>query len=512
MSAQLAQSLLEGKGIDHSREDPRLIETHVSWLVLLGEYAYKIKKPVNLGFLDFTTLEKRRYFCEEEVRLNQRTAPDIYLDVIPFSGSETNPFPDDATAPFEYAVRMRRFDDSQLLSNVIAGGGVDEFVIHRLAESIASFHLSIGNREAPPAFATPVRVREPSDQNFEQIRPLLVDRTERRLVAELESWASTQHTLRQWDFRFRHDHGFVRECHGDLHLANIFYDGIRCTLFDCVEFNEAFRWTDVACDIAFTIMDLESKGSPELAHLLLNEYLQYTGDYGCLSVLDYYLVYRAMVRAKVAAIRADQDPGHAASLHNESRHYLSLARRYTETRPVSLVLMSGLSGSGKTTVARKLAAQTGAIHIRSDVERKRIFGLSPLESSRRADTDIYTDAANELTFSELESLARLLISRGLGVIIDATFIERDLRERFEAIAVEMGIPWRIVNCTASEDVIRKRLATRVSDASEAGFEQFLDQRRRFDAFTAIEMDQKVDVNTGQDDWIGAIMDQWQDVF
>jgi aminoglycoside phosphotransferase family enzyme len=508
MSAQLAQSLLEGKGVEHSLEDPRLIETHVSWLILLGEYAYKIKKPLDLGFLDFTTLEKRQYFCYQEVRLNRRTAPEIYLGVIPISGDDTSPRPGDDSAPFEYAVRMKRFDDSQLLNNIAAKDGLDEQIIRRLAESISAFHLSIRRREVPPAFATPVRVREPSDQNFEQTRPLLMDRDERRLIAELESWADTQHTLRQWDFQFRHDHGFVRECHGDLHLANIFFDQNRCTLFDCIEFNESFRWTDVACDIAFTIMDLESSGHPVFAHLLLNEYLQHTGDYGCLSVLDYYLVYRAMVRAKVAAIRADQDPGHAARLHEECRQYLSLARSYTESNPVSLTLMSGLSGSGKTTVARQLASRGGAIHIRSDVERKRIFGLSPMESSRGSDIDIYSEAADALTFGELESLARMLISRGFSVIADATFIKRDLRERFEAVASEMGVPWKIVSCGAPEWVVRERLANRAGDASEAGFQQFLAQKDQIEAFTALEMDQKVDVNTGQDGWIEVIMGKW----
>lgn len=495
MSEQLARAMLEGKGLDHTVDNAELIETHISWLVLIGDYAYKLKKPVDLGFLDFSTLDKRRRCCEEEVRLNRRTAPDIYLDVVAISGTEDAPRVGDDTSPFEYAVRMARFDDSAILDKVAEAGELDEAIIHALATAIGEFHSAIGTGDADRRFATPELVRKPSDANFAVLDDLDKAPGDHTLLDRLRDWSNTAFEARRNDFGYRHDHGFIRECHGDLHLANIFYVDGKCTLFDCIDFNEELRWIDVASDVAFTIMDIESFGEPRLAHLLLNEYLQRTGDYGSLAVLPYYLVYRALVRAKVAAIRARQDADHESDFHDDVARYLALANKFIQPTRAFLVLTSGLSGSGKTTVARQLASAMGAIHLRSDVERKRLFDLGIEESSHARGIDIYTPQANTRTFARLERLAFEVLGHGYPVIVDATFIEHDLRQRFERLADKHNVPWAIVECTAAEDVAKERLANRRGDASEAGFAQFQAQRERFEAFDGNERERRFQLDT-----------------
>lgn len=495
MSEQLAQAMLEGKGLDHGIDDAALIETHISWLVLVGDFAYKLKKPVDLGFLDFSTLEKRKHCCEEEVRLNRRTAPDIYLDVVAISGTEDAPRVGDASAPFEYAVRMARFDDSTILDKVAEAGKLNEPIVHALAVAIGEFHSSIATGDVDPRFGAPETVRKPSDANFKVLEELDKAPKDHELLGGLRDWSNEAFEARREAFAYRHDHGFIRECHGDLHLGNIFCIDGKCTLFDCIDFNEELRRIDVASDIGFTIMDVESFGEPRLAHLLVNEYLQRTGDYGALAVLPYYLVYRALVRAKVSAIRARQDDDHAALHHEDVIRYLELADKFTRPARRSLVMTSGLSGSGKTTVARYVASIMGAIHLRSDVERKRLFGLGLEESSHARGMDIYTKDANVRTFGRLERLAYEVLDNGYPVVVDATFIERDLRRRFERLARKCNVPWAIVECTAPENTVKQRLANRHGDASEAGFEQFLAQRERFEAFDEDERGRQIAIDT-----------------
>lgn len=505
-SEQLARSMLSGLGLDHPATDPGLIETHISWIVLAADYAYKIKKPVNLGFLDFSTLERRKFYCEEELRLNRRTAPGIYLDVLPVSGSADKPRVGDGNAPFEYLVRMHRFDNDQLLDRLARQGSLDNKAIFALADTIATFHRTIGNTEPPATLGTPAQVHGLIMDNFTSLESSL-PRAEHDRIQALKQWAESTWASRRSHMAARLNGGHVRECHGDMHLANIIYDGAACTLFDCIEFNDALRWSDTAADIAFTIMDIEHFGLPELAHLLLNEYLQRSGDFDAVPLMDYYLAYRALVRAKVSAIRADQPDSDSEAQLEECRHYLSLAEAYTSIRPPGLVLMSGLSGTGKTTIARQIASTLGAIHLRSDVERKRLFGLDMHASSRAQNLDIYTSPANDMTFERLSELARECILAGYPVVLDATFIEADLRCRFERLAAELGIPWHIVECTTDASVARQRLEQRRGDASEATIDQYLAQSSQREAFSAREREHLSSLDTANQSAIASLLQE-----
>ncbi|MCB1693884.1 MAG: AAA family ATPase [Pseudomonadales bacterium] len=479
MSEKLVRTL-------EARLDAKLVETHISWLLLAGDLVYKFKKPVDLGFLDFSTLTKRRHACEEEIRLNRRTAPDIYRDVIAISGTEDDPVVDDARAPIEYAVRMNRFDDSRLLDNLARKGDFSTTLATAVAESVAAFHDAIRTGTPPAGYGSVDAVAGPARDNFADIGKLDHVPEDQDTLAALQAWTERAITDLSVMFSARRHEGYVRECHGDLHLGNLYQQGEKVVLFDCIEFNPALRWIDVAADIAFVLMDLMDHDLETHAHLLLNEYLAKTGDYGCLPVLDFYLVYRAMVRAKVSAIRARQDKTHGAALHKQATHYMQLASRITAPREPAMILMCGLSGTGKTTVARTLAQGIGAIHLRSDVERKRLYGLGPNDSSHRHGLDIYSPLANERTFAHLQSLALVAIESRRPVIVDATFIELDLRRRFTHMAERLGVPWTIVECTATQEEVGRRLAARTGDASEAGMAQYIAQREKFEPFDESE--------------------------
>ena len=288
-------------------EAVEVVETHISWVLLAGDYAYKIKKAVNLGFLDFSTLEKRRFYCAEELRLNRRLAPDLYLEVVPIAGSADHPVLNGPGPAIEYAVKMRRFPQACLLDQVLLRGELTPETIDAIARRIADFHgrTAIADNESP--FGTPERAHLPVAENFAQIRPRLRDNEDLIRLDELERWSEREYQARFNALAARKARGLIRECHGDLHLGNMALLDGEAVPFDCIEFSDNLRWIDVISEAAFLAMDLQDRGRPDLARRFLNAYLEQTGDYEGLEVLRYYLVYRAMVRAKVACIRAGQD-------------------------------------------------------------------------------------------------------------------------------------------------------------------------------------------------------------
>jgi aminoglycoside phosphotransferase family enzyme/adenylate kinase family enzyme len=448
-------------------------ETHISWVLLAGDRAWKLKKAVNFGFLDFSTLAKRKYACEEELRLNSRFAPEIYLDVIHIGGTASKPVFNGKTAAIEYAVCMLRFDERGLLSNLADGQQLDQAHIDAMAQQIANIHQHAPPAEPDSLWGKPDRVHHWLSETLIHIKRLIkspeipqatnVDQLCTRLYAQLRSI-----------LKARNESGFIRECHGDLHLGNMVWIESKLVPFDCIEFNPGLRWIDVISEAAFVMMDLDNRHYPAFAWRFINRYLSITGDYASLKVLRYYIVYRALVRAKVALLQhneAETLQTKKTQLYAQYIAYADLAERWlTQSRPV-LILMHGLSASGKSTIAVKLAEEHGCIHLRSDVERKRLHELDPMaDSVSGTNSGIYTASASNKTYLRLSDLATIALNSGYPVIIDAAFLERKRRNHFQQLAIESACPFLIVHCEASRDILEARIiarAQRGDDPSEA---------------------------------------------
>ena len=464
--AALSRPAVFGPGCTHVER----LETHISYVLLTGQHAYKIKKPVALGFLDFTTLAARRFFCEEELRLNRRLAPALYLDVVPITGSVDAPVLGGDGPALEYAVKMREFPQDALASRILARHELSPADIDALAARVAAFHGASGVAPRDGMLGSPDEILRVARQNFAQIRPHLTTAEERDELEELRAWTEREHAARRDAFLRRRKEGFIRECHGDLHLNNIARLDGELIIFDCIEFSESMRWIDVMSEVAFTVMDLHYRGRADLARRFLNAYLERTGGYAGVAVLRFYLVYRALVRAKIARLRAAQLRAGAGrlALLAEYRAHMTLARLFARSTRPALVVTHGLAGSGKTTLAQALLETIGALRIRSDVERKRLHGLWALErGSNGIEHGLYTAGATEATYRELAALAREVVGAGLVAIIDATFLKRWQREQFRHLAAELGVAFVIIDFRARDATLRERVAQRAAAASDA---------------------------------------------
>ncbi len=489
---------------DHPSQAISVLETHISWVLLTGSYAYKIKKPVNFRFADFSTLERRRFYCREELRLNRRFAPDLYVDVVSITGSIQQPRLDGTGEPIEYGVKMREFPQDAVLSNVAARGELTEHDADQLASVIADMHSQLPPAALAAPFGQPEQIQYWSQENFADIRFWLKDADDMRAFSALQCWMEDDFACRRQQFKSRKDQGFIRECHGDLHLGNlVFLEGRRIVPFDCIEFNEQLRWIDVMSEVAFTVMDFRDRGYPTLACRLLNRYLERSGDYAGLGVLRYYLVYRALVRAKVAILRMGEagcSAQQTAAIWRDFHGYLKLALSFSQERRRGVVITHGVSGSGKSTVAAALAEALGAILIRSDVERKRLYGLRAGVRTRAGlGTGIYSPQATRLTYERLGLLAASASDFLWPVIIDATFLLRAERDRLRQLAVGLRLPFLILDCRASESMLRRRVASRDQEAesiSEADTEVLTEQLRNQQPLDEDERNHCISVNTG----------------
>jgi len=505
-SDRLLAALRDPACYPHQSGPVELVETHISWVFLAGDYAYKVKKPVNLGFLDFSTLQARRFYCEEELRLNRRTAPGLYLDVVAVGDSPAGPRVGGAGKTLEYALKMQRFPQEALADSVARRGELRAVQVDAIAAAIAAFHASIPVAPKESGHGSPEHVVSPALENFEQLGKLLADPAEMARLGKLRDWTRGESARLRELFAARKHGGFVRECHGDLHLGNIvFLDG-RPMPFDCIEFNAELRWIDVMNEVAFLAMDLREHGLDGAAWRFLNAYLETAGDYAGVRVLGYYLVYRALVRAKIACIRARQPEAIAGAQGRARREYgdyLALAGSLAVFARPALVLMHGLAGSGKTTIAQAMLERIGAIRVRSDVERKRLHGLAAqARTHARPYGGIYAPASTRLTYERLKQAARDIVESGHCVVVDAAFLWRAEREQFRALARELGAPFLIASCRASEGALRSRLARReaaMSDASEAGVAVLENQLATQEPLGADELAQAVSIDSEWDE-------------
>lgn len=460
----------------------QVVETHISWVFLTGRFAYKLKKPVDLGFLDFSTLERRHHCCLEEVRLNRRLCPDLYLDVLPVTVTGDSFIVGGSGPAVDYVVRMVQFDRSFELDRLLSTNTLQESRISEIASIVADFHQSAMPAAVSTPYGTPEVLLVPMLENLDLTAELMHTKEESTAIQEIRTWTTEKHHQLEPAFRQRKADGFVRECHGDLHTGNMVIWNDRVTIFDCIEFNPNLSVIDVISDAAFLFMDLQHAGRSDLAWRFLNCYLFETGDYAGLRLLRLYCTYRAMVRAKVTAIRLTQetDTEQRNKVLEEHRSYLSLALGYVRPDLPQLLIMHGVSGTGKSYLATRLASAGGFTHLRSDIERKRLFGIPPLGSSRPSGIDIYTREASERTYQVLLAATQAALSGGWSVIVDATFLRKRQRQPFIELAARLGCRCAVLSLLAPSETLRERISARLisgADPSEANIEVLEEQLR-----------------------------------
>ncbi len=502
LATTLVEQLMLPAAFDYPVKSVERIETHISWVILTDRYAYKIKKPLLLDFLDFSELERRHYYCDEELRLNRPWASDIYLDVVAITDDGGKPRFGGSGPAIEYAVRMRRFDQDMRLDHQLALGQLSVDDVRNLGTAVATRHMA-----APVVSSTfRQRVLEMTNQQMRDNFAALDGHAEPKAMSSLREW--TEHELRAAAgfLEQRFDNGFTRDCHGDLHLANLVRmpDGIRA--FDCIEFNADLRRIDVFCDIAFLLMDLVAKDRSDLAAHFLNRYLEHCGDYAGVALLDMYFVYRCLVRAKVAAISSQECDAEKERLRHiaEADRYCRIALQQTRKAAPTLVIMFGLSGSGKTWVSERLMAALPAIRLRSDVERKRLFGLSETADSKSdINKGMYAEHSSRDVYEHLLRLAKTILTARHHVILDATFLHAAERNLALTMADSCGFAAVIVAVHAPISLMQERLQERAHDAvdaSEAGHDVLEQQRSVAQALTAAELERTIEFeNVGQPD-------------
>lgn len=485
--SRLIKALRAARCYPHAVTEVRVVETHISWLLLTGEYAYKIKKPVDLGFLDFSTLDKRRHFCQEELRLNRRFSPELYVSVAPIVGSVDEPQMGGGGQPFEYAVQMRQFDPEGRLDRVLQAGDLSAAHVDQLAVAIHAAHATADVDRDRTAFGSADVVAARVADNLRIAREHLPEASRATLDA-LAAWHGAAAERLRSVFDARKASGFVRECHGDLHLENMVLIGGETRLFDCLEFNDELRWIDVMSDLAFAAMDLDDRGRGDLGRRLVNRYLELSVDYGGLAVLPYYQIYRALVRAAVAGIRAEQEtkPEDQRRWHEQAAGYLRLAEGYTRPARPILILTHGVSGVGKSTVTEALVERLGAVRLRSDLVRRELIDhgadidatntpshsafpascdsggfISRAESNERSRAERYSAASRRRVYERMAEVARTTLRAGYSVLADATFLRRADRELFRRLADEERVPLALLRCSASRETVEKRVRERM---------------------------------------------------
>ncbi len=493
---------------DHPVTNIQLIETHISWVILTGDFAYKIKKPVDFGFLNFSTLEKRHYFCQQELDLNRKLAPEIYLDVVAISGTLNEPRLSGSSTVFEYAVKMKQFPQSAQLDNMLAAAELKLEHMDAIAHMTAYFHQSTDIANEAMDYGNKETLYQPVEENFKQINEHLVselhtDKQYADKLTVLSQWSRSELAKQQAVFAQRKADGFIRQCHGDMHLRNLVWLDNKPVAFDCIEFNDKLSWIDVISEIAFLIMDLQHRQQHQLANRFLNCYLEVTGDYAGLSVLPFYLCYRALVRAKVNALRVEQKnitdkekQQTDTEFMAEFESYLELASSYIKHSTPKLIITRGLSASGKSTVSQQLVDTTGMLRIRSDVERKRLFELSlTTGAANNIDSGIYSTQASLQTYKKLAELASNIINAGYSVIVDAAFLNYEQRQLFQQLASRLGVSYIILEITAPAEILRQRIKKRIHDVSDADLTVLEHQLTHWQDLQKDEVNSAVSVNT-----------------
>ena len=495
----LIQQMLQPEFYPHPVNSPiQLCQTHISYIFLTGDFAYKIKKSVNLDFLDYSTLEKRHYFCQQELQMNRKLAPQIYLEVLPIVQTANQfIFGDSSDQIVEYALKMRQFPQADLLIHRFKQDKLSLPQMEELGKVVADFHLNAPTNPEILEYGQIDKVRHSIDQNFEQTKKYIGVLQTQKQYEETKQFNQYFFAERQGLFSQRIQNQWIRECHGDLHLKNICIFADKITLFDRIEFNQEFRYVDVMYDVAFLVMDLEARGRIDLSYQFLNTYIEMTGDWEGLQILPFYLSRQAYVRAKVNSILLDEatiSDEDKTEIIQDAKHYYQLAWQYTQRHSGGLIMMSGLSGSGKSTIARKLSQKIGAIQIRTDAVRKHLGGIPLYETGG---DKLYTSEMTQKTYHRLLELGILLVKAGFWVILDGKYDQIKLRKTVIESCNNQNIPLHILDCFAPSEVLRSRLQNRQGDITDATVDLLASQQQSAEPITSEEQPYVTTINTTQ---------------
>lgn len=482
-------------------------QTHISAVFMAGPFAYKVKKPVALGFLDFSTPARRRHFCEEEVRLNRRLAPHVYLGVVPIVEAGGRLRVGGDGEPVEWAVKMVRLPEGSSLLDRVRWGEVTAADMHRLARFLADFHRTAAAGPHVAAFGKFEVVAGNARENFAQAEPHVGTTLSRPVFDRLRALTEALLDRLKPVIDGRAARGVPRDTHGDLHLDHVYVNDAVFAI-DCIEFNERFRYADPVADLAFLVMDLKLHRRPDLAAELVGEYFRAAGDSEGELLLPFYTAYRAAVRGKVEGFKSGEpevpDAEKAVAARRAKAHWLlALGELEEPARRPALVLVGGLPGTGKSTLARGLAEAAGFDVIRSDVVRKELAGVDP---TARGASELYSPARTDLTYAECLRRAEQLLLDGRRVIVDATFREGARRRAFADLGRRLAVPVVVFICEASPDAVRERLAARTGDASDADRRVYEQLRREWEPPTSDTSPHTVAVGTdpGSDPLAAAI--------
>ena len=475
----------------------RLITTHISWVFITDHDVWKLKRPVDYGFVDYTTLARRRHFCHEEVRVNSRLAPGVYLDVVPVRLDQGRHSFTSSGTVVDYAVRMRRLAETANAESLLRHGQLTHDHLARLAARLAAFYAT---SPATARLGSLDILRANVEENFDQVRTFVGRFVESKTFEAVRAWQLGWLERKATLFEARQEQGRIRDGHGDLRLEHVYFEGDDILVIDAIEFNERFRVADVAADVAFLAMELDARGRPDLAENFLADFAMESADYDLYAVVDFYLSYRAWVRGKVASFLADDPstgPEKAQRKSREAEQLFALAHTYSKppNQAGPVVAVGGLIGAGKSTLARSLRRSLGIPVVDSDRTRKALAGVP---ATKQASAGAYSGEFTRQTYDELFRRADVVLSSGRGVILDASFRSRDLRLRARELASRHGRPFRFVEAICDDVTLRARLRARaaagmsVSDATEELLDRF---RRDFEPVAELPTDEHVSVDT-----------------
>jgi aminoglycoside phosphotransferase family enzyme/predicted kinase len=472
-----------------------IIQTHISTVALTGTYAYKVKKPVNFGFLDFSTLDKRKHYCEEELRLNRRLCPDIYLDIIPITQHDDTYQLNGDGPTVDYAVKMKEFPQHQIMTHQLKEGNITTQHIDRLVDRLVQFYNADTPTQEVQQQGRPAAVKQNIDENFQQTADLI----NTTIPADTYDYIRTANDhffeLNPDIFTQRIHQGYIHDCHGDLHSGNIVISDAGLCVFDCIEFNTRFRYCDVASDIAFLAMDLDYHNQPYLASHLIRRYVDQSGDHDVYTVLNFYKSYRAYVRGKVLGFRLNDPhtpPSEKHTIITTAQRYFQLSKYYASlftldidcTQPL-MFLVTGLTGTGKSTIAEKLAVDYGTHLLNTDVIRKELAGIDPFERHHESlDTGLYSLENVDKTYKKMVDLAWAIMGRGDRVVLDATFQKETYRTIATTAAEGTHAILTVIHCETPDQIVKQRLDQRLKEKtiSDGRWEIYQAQKKTFEPF------------------------------